>query len=122
MKTRNSQVSNGNKSLKNTDSIPPPSDGVLAPIARTEEMSDDLSEETIVNGDISAGSENSTISTVINTSTPKKSWRLSNHFVNKSTTTTNRTLEGAADPEPPWWSDEDDDEKTDRTGELFFEL
>ena len=52
-------------------------------------------------------------SSVINTSTPKKSWRLSNHFVKS-----NRTLEGAADPDPPWWSDEDDDEKTDRTASL----
>ena len=50
MKTRNSKdISNGNtnKSAKVDATVP---DGI-APIARTEEMSDDLSEETLVNGE-----------------------------------------------------------------------
>ena len=56
VKTRNNRKvsstsvssSNGNeKSAKKLDLVP---DGV-APIARTEEMSDDLSEETLVNGE-----------------------------------------------------------------------
>ena len=74
------------------------SDG-LAPIAKTEEMSDDLSEETLVN---EKNCQNQT-------STPKKSsWRLNgstSHLV-KNTDGTNH--------DPPWWSDEDDDERTDR--------
>ena len=47
-----STTSNGNseKSAKKLDLVVP--DGV-APIARTEEMSDDLSEETLVNGESS---------------------------------------------------------------------
>ena len=47
-----STASNGNseKSAKKLDLVVP--DGV-APIARTEEMSDDLSEETLVNGESS---------------------------------------------------------------------
>ncbi len=75
-------------------------DSGLAPIAKTEEMSDDLSEETLVNGGESE---------VINTSTPirKGSWRLSNGSSNTKSSSEN-------DPEPPWWSDEDDDERTDR--------
>ena len=63
-------------------------------------MSDDLSEETLVNGEAP------------NSSTPKKdsiastsSWRLTNgnSVVNKSSVSGD-----------PFWSDEDDDEKTDR--------
>lgn len=87
-------------SSSNEKNIP---DG-LAPIAKTEEMSDDLSEETLVN------EKNTT-----NHSTPiKKSsnWRLNgstSHLVqSKSSTTESPSLD------PPWWSDEDDDEKTDR--------
>ena len=70
----------------------------LAPIAKTEEMSDDLSEETLVNGEAP------------NSSTPKKdsSWRLSN-----GNSVVNKSLASEAG-DPPWWSDEDDDERTDR--------
>ena len=81
--------SNGCKSSNSTP------DG-LAPIAKTEEMSDDLSEETLVN------EKNSQ-----NHSTPKKSsWRLSNG-------STSQLVKNSSD-DPPWWSDEDDDERTDR--------
>ena len=80
----------------------------LAPIAKTEEMSDDLSEETLVNGESNP-----------NSSTPKKDstsdgtsdWRLTNgngSVVNKS----------LASGDLPWWSEEDDDEKTDRKASL----
>ena len=72
----------------------------LAPIAKTEEMSDDLSEETLVNGESNP-----------NSSTPKKDsdWRLTNgngSVVNKSL--------ASGDLPDIWWSEEDDDEKTDR--------
>jgi hypothetical protein len=77
----------------------------LAPIAKTEEMSDDLSEETLVNGE----------TTNPNSSTPIKKgasdWRLTNgngSVVNKS----------LASGDLPWWSEEDDDEKTDRKASL----
>ena len=76
----------------------------LAPIAKTEEMSDDLSEETLVNGETNP-----------NSSTPIKKgasdWRLTNgngSVVNKS----------LASGDLPWWSEEDDDEKTDRKASL----
>ena len=75
----------------------------LAPIAKTEEMSDDLSEETLVNGESNP-----------NSSTPIKKgsdWRLTNgngSVVNKS----------LASGDLPWWSEEDDDEKTDRKASL----
>ena len=68
-------------------------------------MSDDLSEETLVN------EKNTT-----NHSTPiKKSsnWRLNgstSHLVQSKSSTTDLTHS----LDPPWWSDEDDDEKTDR--------
>ena len=69
----------------------------LAPIAKTEEMSDDLSEETLVNGETNP-----------NSSTPIKKgasdWRLTNgngSVVNKS----------LASGDLPWWSEEDDDKK-----------
>ena len=80
----------------NKDEVEVP-DG-LAPIAKTEEMSDDLSEETLVNGEAP------------NSSTPKKdsSWRLSN-----GNSVVNKSLASEAG-DPPWWSDEDDDERTDR--------
>lgn len=61
-------------------------------------MSDDLSEETIVNGEAEVIS-----------STPKKGWRLKNG---------NLCLEKEQPQQPPsdsWWSDEDDDERTDRS-------
>ena len=51
MKTRNSKdISNGNTSANKTKADATVPDGI-APIARTEEMSDDLSEETLVNGE-----------------------------------------------------------------------
>ena len=82
------------------------SDG-LAPIAKTEEMSDDLSEETLVNGEAP------------NSSTPKKdstvstsSWRLTN---GNSVVQNKSSVSG----DPPWWSDEDDDEKTDRESKSY---
>ena len=71
-------------------------------------MSDDLSEETLVNGESNP-----------NSSTPKKDstsdgtsdWRLTNgngSVVNKS----------LASGDLPWWSEEDDDEKTDQKASL----
>ena len=83
------------------------SDG-LAPIAKTEEMSDDLSEETLVNGEAP------------NSSTPKKesiaastsSWRLTN---GNSVVQNKSSISG----DPPWWSDEDDDERTDRESKSY---
>ena len=87
-------TSNGSKSSVHPDG--------LAPIAKTEEMSDDLSEETLVN------EKNSTN----NHSTPikKSNWRLNgstSHLVGSKST-------DSPSLDPPWWSDEDDDEKTDR--------
>jgi hypothetical protein len=76
-------------------------------------MSDDLSEETITNGDLNNAKIDNGV--VMRSSTPKKpntNWRISQ--VVKG----GETLEGAADPDPPWWSDEDDDEKTDRSAPL----
>ena len=71
----------------------------LAPIAKTEEMSDDLSEETLV-------SEKN------NHSTPKKSsWRSLSNGVH-------HVKQGSTNLDPPWWSDEDDDERTDRNASL----
>ena len=61
-------------------------------------MSDDLSEETLVN------EKN-------NHSTPKKSsWRSLSNGVHH--------VKQGSNPEPPWWSDEDDDERTDRNASL----
>ena len=59
MKTRNSKdISNGNTSANKTKADAPVPDGI-APIARTEEMSDDLSEETLVNGESCETTNNS---------------------------------------------------------------
>lgn len=86
----------GSKKTSRSASVPNDSGSQLAPIARSEEMSDDLSEETIVNGEAEVIS-----------STPKKSWRLKGSLEKQG-----------PQQEPPndtWWSDEDDDEKTDRS-------
>jgi len=98
-----SLVINGTTAIKEDAEIP---DG-LAPIAKTEEMSDDLSEETLVNGEAP------------NSSTPKKdstvstsSWRLTN---GNSVVQNKSSVSG----DPPWWSDEDDDEKTDRESKSY---
>lgn len=69
----------------------------LAPIAKTEEMSDDLSEETLINGEAQV---------ISSTPIKKSSWRLSLNG--------NSLAKNTADNDPPWWSDEDDDERTDR--------
>ena len=70
-------------------------------------MSDDLSEETLVNGEVP------------NSSTPKKdsnigitasNWRLTNG----NNSVVNKSLNSGDPACVPWWSDEDDDERTDR--------
>ena len=59
VKTRNSKdISNGNTSANKTKADATVPDGI-APIARTEEMSDDLSEETLVNGESCETTNNS---------------------------------------------------------------
>lgn len=68
----------------------------LAPIAKTEEMSDDLSEETLVEAD----------NVISSTPIKKSSWRLQNgNLVHEKAASGNEEI---------FWSDEDDDEKTDR--------
>ena len=84
---------NGSTNKNNSTEFP---DG-LAPLAKNEEMSDDLSEETLVNG------ENPENSGHVISSTPKKSsWRLNGHAHHS-------LVKSESALEPHWWSDEDEE-------------
>ena len=92
----------------------------LAPIAKTEEMSDDLSEETLVNGE---PNENVSNGHVISSTPKKSSWRLSNGLLSHhsaadaSAASSNATAvkTNSSELEPNWWSDDDLEEDKDQS-------